>query len=485
MLRLSSILVAICMLLIAGSVGIVTHLSYGFTRVDAAVLAIATLAVLALLNAASTRARDRADIGEQIADLSRATADLGRKAAEIERRLEIVETGIEGGTTSARAVTEPLAAEIEHLGTRVSQLADSVAVHDRALRDRAATSATPAASPAAHGERGELATTKRGNAAADLGRERSKGMDRDAIIAAIRQAVEADRMDLYAQPIVSLPQRKVRYYEASARLRTASGEELPADHRDHAHRAGLVPMLDNRMLLRCVQVVRGLDAKNRDVRLFCPIAGETLIDSEFFPRISEFLHASRAVASSLVLKLAQRTVRALGPLESKSLAGLTEMGFHFCMDGITDLRLEPDALAGRGFRFVKIPAALLLSRTGPAIADVHPADFSNLFGRVGVDLIAERIENEGMLVNLLDFNVRFGQGALFSPPRLVRADLLPGLADRAPAAEPERAVEAQAPRSGTEEAVSARDSDSIPGLPRADGLSDVLAQLARGVVRRA
>jgi cyclic-di-GMP phosphodiesterase, flagellum assembly factor TipF len=477
MLRLSSILIAICMLLIAGSVGIVTHFAYGFTRVDAAVLAIATLVVLGLLNAASTRARDRADIGDQIADLSHAIADLGRKAAEIERRLEIVEAEMESGASKAPAMAEPLAAEIELLGTRVRQLADSVAAHDRALRDHGAAPPTAAASPAAYAERGEIAATKRGDAAADLGGACSKGTDRDATIAAIRQAVETDRMDLYAQPIVSLPQRKVRYYEASVRLRSASGEELPADHRDHAHRAGLVPMLDNQMLLRCVQVVRRLDAKNPDVGLFFPIAGETLIDSEFFPRISEFLYANRAVAPSLVLEFAQSTVRALGPLETKSLAALAEMGFRFCMDRITDLRLEPGPLVGRGFRFVKIPAALLLSRKAP----VRPADLSDLFRRLGIDLIAERIEDEGVVVNLVDFDVRLGQGALFSPPRPVRGDLLPGVADRAPAAEPERTVEAPAPPPGP----AARDSESVPALPRADGLSDVLAQLARGVVRRA
>jgi len=96
---------------------------------------------------------------------------------------------------------------------------------------------------------------------------------------------------------VTLPQRKVRYYEASTRLRTASGEELPADHLDHARRGGLIPMLDNHALLRCVQVVRRLDAKSRDIGLFCPIAGDILSDSEFFPRLSEFLRANRAVRS--------------------------------------------------------------------------------------------------------------------------------------------------------------------------------------------
>jgi len=162
MLRLNSIFMAICMLLIAGSISAVGYLSYGFSRTDAAVVAIAAFTVLALLNSASTRTRDRADIGDQIADLSRATADLGRKVAEIERRVEVVEATLQSGGDKARAVADPLAAEIECLGTQVRQLADSVAVHDRALLHRGAASASAAASPAADAKSKHISATRLG-----------------------------------------------------------------------------------------------------------------------------------------------------------------------------------------------------------------------------------------------------------------------------------------------------------------------------------
>jgi cyclic-di-GMP phosphodiesterase TipF (flagellum assembly factor) len=55
------------------------------------------------------------------------------------------------------------------------------------------------------------------------------------------------------------------------------------------------------------------------------------------------------------------------------------------------------------------------------------------------------------VVDLLDFDVRFGQGFLFSPPRPVRAEVLQGVADQ-PASGGRRApvVEADAPRRGGE-----------------------------------
>ena len=94
------------------------------------------------------------------------------------------------------------------------------------------------------------------------------------------------------------------------------------------------------------------------------------------------------------------------------------------MDHVADLRIEPKELAERSFRFMKVPAKLLLSQGAAPQSDTHTADLADLLARNGIDLIAERIEQENTVVDLLDFDVRFGQGFLFSPPRPVRAEAL-------------------------------------------------------------
>jgi cyclic-di-GMP phosphodiesterase TipF (flagellum assembly factor) len=94
------------------------------------------------------------------------------------------------------------------------------------------------------------------------------------------------------------------------------------------------------------------------------------------------------------------------------------------MDNLTDLRVNARELNARGFRFVKVPAPLLFNRLGAVAVDIRPADFSESLGRFGIDLIADRIENENTVIDLLDYDVRFGQGVLFSPPRPLRAGAL-------------------------------------------------------------
>ena len=124
----------------------------------------------------------------------------------------------------------------------------------------------------------------------------------------------------------------------------------------------------------------------------------------------------------LCLNSSRRRSAISGPTETEHLAALAQRGYRFSIDHVTDLRIEPRELADRGVRFIKVPAALLLDQRQNTGSDIHPSDLSDLLGRFGIDLIAERIEGERAVVDLLDFDVRFGQGFLFAPPRPLRPE---------------------------------------------------------------
>jgi cyclic-di-GMP phosphodiesterase, flagellum assembly factor TipF len=459
MVRISAIFISTCMVLIAGSLGFVVYLRFGFTGAESALVGLGTLTALAVYNAISARKNDRLEASNQLANLARGSDDLARQPAEFGSRLSAVEVKLETVVDRALATAQPLAAEIEEMSALVKQLADSVAMHETAISNtvlaverrayqapqaQAAASAAPvaAAPPVAP------ASLPNSAAAAPVAQAASApppidrnipafaGFDRDGIIAAIRRAIDSGRIDLFLQPVVTLPQRKVRYYEALSRLKADNGDLVLADDfLDYAEAGRLMPSLDNLSVVRCVQVVRRLLLKSRDVGLFCNLSSATLTDSSF-PRFLEFMEANRAIAPALVFEFTQSAVRAMGPIEHESLAALAERGYRFSIDNLTDLRVEARELNERGFRFVKAPAALLFNRVGLVSTDIHPADFSDLLGRFGIDLIADHIESESTVVDLLDFDVRFGQGILFSPPRPVRAEALQAVSETpfAPAA---------------------------------------------------
>jgi cyclic-di-GMP phosphodiesterase, flagellum assembly factor TipF len=434
MIRISTIFIAVCMVLVAASLGLVLYSVAGISGMESAIVALTALTFLILYNAVSMRLRDRTDVGSQIADLSRGTADLARQIAEFGRRLSTIEGRISSANSIGADRIQAVVGEISELGGLVKQLAASVANHEDLLSSAAASLAPVEVveevrpEPPALRENGAPATSVTSTSVAPTATAVATvtTLNQAQILTAIKNAVEENRLDLYLQPMVTLPQRKVRFYEAVTRLRDDKDQILTADDFvGIAEAAGLIGRIDHMVMLRCVQVLRRLMVRNKEVGVFCNVAAATLGNPATFAQCLDFLEANRALAGSLVLEFKQTTFRNLGPTETEHLAALAQRGFRFSIDHVTDLRIEPRELADRGVRFIKVPAALLLDQRQNSTSDIHPSDLSDLLGRFGIDLIAERIEGERSVVDLLDYDVRFGQGFLFAPPRPLRPEGAP------------------------------------------------------------
>jgi len=427
------------MVLVAASLGLVLYSMAGISGMESAIVALTALTFLILYNAVSMRLRDRTDVGGQIADLSRGTADLARQVAEFGRRLAAIEGRMVSANSAGADRIQNVVGEINELGVLVKQLAVSVAGHEEMLAAGAAAAASAAAgepAPTPHKElpfaddarptavaaaEAVLASPPVPTAAPTPAAAPSRSLSQ--LLASIKTAVEENRLDIYLQPMVTLPQRKVRFYEAVTRLRDDKGQILAADDFiGVAEGAGMIGRIDHAVMLRCVQVLRRLMVRNKDVGVFCNVSAITLGNPTSFAQCLDFLEANRALAPSFVLEFKQATFRNLGPAETENLAALSQRGYRFSIDHVTDLRVEPRELADRGVRFIKVPAALLLDPRQTSASDIHPSDLSDLLGRFGIDLIAEKIEGERAVVDLLDYDVRFGQGFLFAPPRPLRPE---------------------------------------------------------------
>src|ERR1700750_94263 len=145
MIRISTIFIAICIVLGAASLGLALHSLAGISFTESAIVALTALTFLILYNAVSMRLRDRSDVGSQIADLSRGTADLARQVAEFGRRLAAVEGRVVSANSASRDRISGGVGEIAELGVLVQQLAVSVAGHDDMLSSAALATAPAAA----------------------------------------------------------------------------------------------------------------------------------------------------------------------------------------------------------------------------------------------------------------------------------------------------------------------------------------------------
>ncbi|HYF87760.1 EAL domain-containing protein [Azospirillum sp.] len=242
-------------------------------------------------------------------------------------------------------------------------------------------------------------------------------MDDAAVLEAVRDALKADRIDVYLQPIVSLPQRKHRFYEVFSRVRSADGQQIMPDrYLDIAEREGLIATIDNLQLVRCVQLIRETERRQHAIGFFANISAATLADAEFMRQFLNMMAQNHALVPKLVFELSQHDLRAGGAVTMGILSQLARLGFRFSMDQVTDLAIDVDRLLRHEFRCIKLDRALVLD---PANAE-RIRDLRRRCAADGIDLIVEKIETENQLVEVLDTGFDFGQGYLFGEPRLSR-----------------------------------------------------------------
>jgi cyclic-di-GMP phosphodiesterase TipF (flagellum assembly factor) len=249
----------------------------------------------------------------------------------------------------------------------------------------------------------------------------SRLLDEPEILSIVRSGLREGRVDVYVQPIVSLPQRRHRFYECFSRIRDADGNVVGPDrYLGGAEREGLIGAIDNMLLFRSVQLVRRIHKANREVGIFVNISEHSLADKRFFRDFAAFVAENKELAPYLIFEFAQAHVARHGAAVMLELERLARRGFRFSMDQVTDLDLDIDALAERQFRFIKVDARRLLQAARDEAAPLDLRRFKASLDRNQIDLVVERIEDEQALLELLDYPIDFGQGYLFGEPRLAK-----------------------------------------------------------------
>lgn len=360
------------------------------------------------------RSAERSQLDTELRGLRMQAATMSRDMDGMREHITELETSLDIQTSSRN---EQLSSEVRLVETLVKGLAESV---------EAGVNGTSPARRAAD----RKPDAPRDQTRLPLEGEAAETVTEGEMIETIRASLEENRVDLYLQPIVTLPQRRTRFYEGLTRLRGSEGEIImPGDYMRVAEPAGMMPVVDNLLLFRCVQVVRRLVARSRDIGVFCNISAHSLLDAEFFPQFVEFMEHNADLTGHLYFEFSQAAFEGLGPIEKASLEALHALGFRFSLDHVRRLDMNLSELHDMGFRFVKVPSELLLGDLRGTGSLVRADDIKALFERNGIDLIAERIENERAAVAVLDLNIKFGQGFLFGEPRAVREDALSAPAD--------------------------------------------------------
>jgi len=236
------------------------------------------------------------------------------------------------------------------------------------------------------------------------------------LLAIVREAVARTRIDLYLQPIVALPAREPRYFEVLTRLRSEADELiLPEEFMPVAESVGLMPSIDNVMLVKSVQLLRRLGPDSKVKGVFCNISIQSLLDPDFFPELVEFMEENSALNDSLFFEFRHHALVGLSPHELENLKVLGRLGFRFSLGHVADLDIDFGALRDNHFRFVKIAASTLFD--GLDEAGISARHLNVDLENYDLELIVEKVEDEANLDQIKDLRVSLAQGFALARPK--------------------------------------------------------------------
>lgn len=235
----------------------------------------------------------------------------------------------------------------------------------------------------------------------------------------IRNAVRSDTIDVFEQPVVTLPQRKVRMKEIYARIRVAPGAYLPAArYMDLAQKEKSLPAIDNLLLLRCLQMLRSEKDSKDYIPYILNITTQTLNDKGFMNDLLTFLAQNRKMAGKIIFEMPQADINAMDHTMVPIIEGLSHLGCRFSMDRVTDRRIDINILKKMQMRFIKLDSNWLLKEGATKEGFSRILRLKRQLDAAGIDMIIEKIETEASVRELLDFTIDYGQGFLFGKPDL-------------------------------------------------------------------
>jgi len=211
-------------------------------------------------------------------------------------------------------------------------------------------------------------------------------------------------------------------YEAFVRLELSNGKIANAsEFLPRAIKSGIIRDIDHQMLFKVIRLLRELDRQEIKPGIFWNMSHDTLTSKKAQYAIQNLLRANSSFCSQIHAEISQTTYQNLKSGGLRKLSTLREMGLPLSIDQCTDIDLINRLIKSGMFTHIKIPTTTLIGYDGNDIAFAGQ-EISHLASELDVKIIATHVEEEFQVMELIDQDILFGQGNLFSKPRPVKKD---------------------------------------------------------------
>ena len=246
---------------------------------------------------------------------------------------------------------------------------------------------------------------------------RSRSTHRLGLAADMRRALETAEVEVYFQPKVALPDRRVVGVECLARWEhPAHGQVAPADFVAIAGHTGQLGRLTEVVLREGLRRARGWLDAGRPLPVAVNLSARTLIDPTFPLTVAQLLREYDVPSSLLTLEITEDGMVGEPDRPMTTLRRLNEMGVRLAVDDFGTGYSSLSYLRRLPVDEVKIDRSFvqgMATDTGDLAIVRAVVDLARHFGLL---VVAEGVESERTVSLLEGLGCDIGQGFLFSRP---------------------------------------------------------------------
>ena len=241
---------------------------------------------------------------------------------------------------------------------------------------------------------------------------------RHALSSALEHAVERDEILVHYQPIVDLRTGRLVAFEALARwLHPDRGMIQPGEFVPIAVEAGVMPSIGRSVLQQACRQAAGWrgDPRSEQVTVMVNLTASELENPLLVDQIATALRDSRLPPDALSLEITETGVMLEPEATIERLERLRALGVRLALDDFGTGYSSLSHLSRFPIDLVKIPKEFidrLDDRAGRAFVDT----IIRLADALGIETVAEGIEEPSQAVILEQLSCHFGQGFHFARP---------------------------------------------------------------------
>jgi diguanylate cyclase (GGDEF)-like protein/PAS domain S-box-containing protein len=238
------------------------------------------------------------------------------------------------------------------------------------------------------------------------------------MVSAVRRALAEDRFELFAQPIVSTCDKTAAHYELLIRMRDEeTGYVSPGAFLPAAERYQLMSEIDRWVVEESMRLLLDQERCGKDIQVSINLSGQSLSEERFLDDILKKLDRLGSCATRVCFEITETAAVNNLSIALKFIEAIKQYGCEFSLDDFGAGVSSFGYLKNLPVDYVKIDGVFIRKIQSNDIDQAMVKAITEVASVMGMETIAEFVENEESFDLLKDIGVDYAQGYWIEEPK--------------------------------------------------------------------